>query len=292
MSAIPEIRHRIKVVEDTRKITRAMYLISSAKMQKAMKMHERNLVFFRRVREDMRFIIESNDCGLSSSYFQHRPGKRAVYLVISGDKGMCGAYNTDVLRLAEKTIREGNHEQVFLFTIGLTAYLHFQRLGMDPDVHYLHIAQSPSLPAAREVTVQLCDMYENDLFDEAYVVFTNMVNSRQFTPQVLRLLPILREDFAEIETMHPYAGALEYVPSDDAALHSLAVQHLIGLTYSACAQSYASEHCARMTAMDASTRNADEMLGRLRLEYNRARQAAITQELTEIISGASSVRQA
>ena len=74
MSAIPEIRHRIKVVEDTRKITRAMYLISSAKMQKAMKMHERNLVFFRRVREDMRFIIESNDCGLSSSYFQHRPG--------------------------------------------------------------------------------------------------------------------------------------------------------------------------------------------------------------------------
>ncbi len=289
MSSIPEIRHRIKAVEDTRKITRAMYLISSAKMQKAMKMHERNLPYFDRVGANMRYIIENTEAEDHSPFFERRPNHRAVYLVIAGDKGMCGAYNEDVLRLADQKIAAGNHEQVSVFTIGLMAYGHFAKLGMHPDIHYLHIAQNPNLQSAREIALSLCDMYTQDLFDEAYIVFTSMASTRILRPMTLRLLPILEEDFENVESLHEHTSGIEFFPSADAALGALVPQHIIGLIYSACAQAFASEQSARMTAMDASTRNADEMLEKLKLDHNRARQAAITQELNEITSGASSV---
>ncbi|MCL1965016.1 MAG: ATP synthase F1 subunit gamma [Firmicutes bacterium] len=289
MSSISEIRHRIKAVEDTRKITRAMFLIASAKMQKAMKMHERNLPYLRRISQDMRYIIENTGARAHSPYFAHRPLNRAVYLVIAGDKGMCGAYNEEVLRLADATIQADGRERVSVFTIGLMAYSHFARLGMAPDIHYLHVAQNPNLQSSREITLELCDMYNRNLFDDAYIIFTNMLASRTLRPEVIRLLPILEEDFADVEPLHGRALEMEYVPSEEAALAALVPQHLIGLVYSACAQAYASEQSARMMAMDASTRNADEMLLKLNTEHNRARQAAITQELTEIIAGANSV---
>lgn len=289
MSSIPEIRHRIKAVEDTRKITRAMYLISSAKMQKAMKMHDRNMPYFHRVREDMRFILENTDANVHNPYFEHRPGSRAVYLVIAGDKGMCGSYNEDVLRLADRTIEQNEHSQVSVLTIGSMAYAHFLRKGMDPDIHYLHLAQNPNLNACREIAGELCSMYGNDVFDEAYIVFTNMESTRLIRPEVIRLLPILEEDFQDVEPLHPRTSELEYIPTVQDALNALVPQHLIGMVYSACVQAFASEHSARMTAMDASTRNADEMLGKLKMEHNRARQSAITQELNEITSGANSV---
>lgn len=289
MSSIPEIRHRIAAVEDTRKITRAMFLISSAKMQKAMKMHERNMPYFRRVREDMRYIIENTQAETYNPYFAHRPGNRAVYLVVAGDKGMCGSYNEDVLRMADNKIAQERHSQVSVLTIGTMAYAHFARLGMDPDIHYLHLAQNPNLKACREIAQELCAMYEDDMFDEVHIVFTNMLSMRLIRPQTIRLLPILEEDFQDVKPLHERTADLEYIPSMQDALSALVPQHLIGLVYSACVQAYASEHSARMTAMDASTRNADEMLGKLRIEHNRARQAAITQELNEITSGANSV---
>jgi F-type H+-transporting ATPase subunit gamma len=289
MSSIPEIRHRIKAVEDTRKITRAMYLISSAKMQKAMRMWEKNRAYFDRIREQMRFIITNTDAEVQNPYFEHRSANRAVYLVIAGDKGMCGSYNEDLLRLADRTIQEGRHDQVSVFTVGLMAYGHFAKLKMDPDVHYLHIAQNPNLPSARGIGLELCQMYERDLFDEAHIVFTNMGKGRIIRPEAMRILPILPEDFQCGEGASDCLVELEYVPSEKAALNALVPQHVIGLVYSACVQAFASEQSARMTAMDASTRNADEMLAKLKMEHNRARQSAITQELNEITSGASSV---
>ncbi len=289
MSAIPELRHRLRVVSDTRKITRAMYLISSAKMQKALRMHERNREYFRRVRSDIRFIIENSHAQLEHPYFQPRTVKSVAYLVISGDKGMCGAYNEDVLRLARGTIEAAQHAQSFIFTIGQTAAAYFYRLGMQPDVQYLHMSQNPMLASAREITMELCDLYEQGQLDEVYVVYTHMHSTTSLEPTVMRLLPIVAEDFADAETLHEQTAELKYHPSEAEVLQKLVPQYLIGLAYTACVQAYASEHCARMTAMDSSTRNADEMLGRLRLDLNRARQSDITQELNEIIAGANSV---
>ena len=290
MSAMPEIRHRLRVVEDTRKITRAMYLISSAKMKRAMAMHDRNEVFFHRVRSDVLHIVDYTDAENESPFFTLREGGRAAYLIIAGDKGMCGAYNDDVLRLAERTIAQRAHKQVFLFTVGHMASAYFERKGMEPDVRYLHVSQNPQLYSARDITLEMCELYEAGQLDEVYVVYTHMESTTRIVPTVMRLLPIVREDYAHVEQLHPHPPDLIFHPSPEEVLARLVTQLLIGLTYTACVQAYASEHCARMTAMDASTRNADEMLGKLRLELNRARQAAITQELTEIIAGANSVR--
>ncbi len=289
MSAIPEIRHRLRVVEDTRKITRAMYLISSAKMQKALRMHERNKLYFQRVRSDIRFIIDNSHAQLEHPYFQAREAKNVAYLVIAGDKGMCGAYNDDVLKLAKKTVTATEHEQTSILTIGQTAAVFFHRLGMQPDVQYLHISQNPMLTSSREITMELCDLYEKKLLDEVYVIYTHMESTTSLKPSVLRLLPILAEDFEDVDILHEQTSELKYYPSEPEVLQRLVPQYLIGLTFTACVQAYASEQCARMTAMDASTRNADDMLGRLRLELNRARQSDITQELNEIVAGASSV---
>lgn len=289
MSAIPEIRHRLRVVEDTRKITRAMYLISSAKMQKALRMHERNRSYFQRVRSNIRFIIENSHAQLGHPYFQPREPKSVAYLVIAGDKGMCGAYNDDVLKLARRTIEQGAQEQTTILTIGQTAAVYFHRLGMQPDVQYLHISQNPMLASAREIMMELCNLYDRNLLDAVYVVYTHMYSTTALKPTVLQLLPIVAEDFSDVEILHKRTSELRYYPSEHEVLEKLVPQYLIGLVYTACVQAYASEHCARMTAMDASTRNADEMLGTLRLELNRARQSDITQELTEIIAGANSV---
>jgi F-type H+-transporting ATPase subunit gamma len=289
MSEIPEIRHHLRVVEDTRKITRAMYLISSAKMQKALRMHERNSLYFRRVRSDIRFILDNSRAGLEHPYLQPRVSRRVAFLVIAGDKGMCGAYNDDVLRLARNAIEQHAGAEISIFTIGETAAAFFERLDMQPDVQYLHMSQNPMLATSREITQELCDLYDRNLLDEIYVVYTHMHSTTHLQPTLLRLLPIVEADFADAEVLHGHTAELQYYPSETEVLQRLVPQYLIGLTYTACVQAYASEHCARMTAMNASTRNADDMLGRLRLHLNRARQSDITQELTEIIAGANSV---
>jgi len=237
------------------------------------------------VREDMRYILENTGGNVHHPYFRHRPGNRALYLVFAGDKGMCGSYNDDVLRLADERIAQAKHTQVFVLTIGSEACAYFTRLGMAPDVHYLHLAQNPDLHSCREIAQEVCGMYDHDLYDEAHIVFTNMLSARSIRPETIRLLPILAEDFDGVQPLHARTWELEYIPGVRAAINALVPQHLIGLVYSACVQSFASEHSARMSAMDSSTRNADEILGRLRIEHHRARQAAITQELSEITSG-------
>lgn len=284
MSSIAEIRHHIKVVRDTSKITRAMHLISSAKMKRAMRMHDQNQIYFTRVRSDIRFIMDNVEQTIRNPYYRQH-GKKTGYVVIAGDKGLCGGYNSEVLKLARRTIQDGVHEQRYLFTIGHMASEYFLRLGMNPDVNFLHVIQDPSLQNAREITSTLCKLFRDKELDEVYMIYTVLEKVGQLTPTVLRLLPVLREDFDGAPILHAPTSPLKFHPSAAEVLDAMVPHYLVGLVYSALVQSYASEHSARMSAMDAATRNADEMLGRLSLEFNHARQAIITQEISEIISG-------
>ncbi len=284
MSSIAEIRHHIKVVKDTSKITKAMYLISSAKMKKAMRLHDQNLIYFTRVRSDIRFIMDNIEHNIRNPYYRQH-GKKTGYVVIAGDKGLCGGYNSEVLKLARRTIQDGIHEQRCLFTIGHMASEYFLRLGMNPDVNYLHVIQDPSLQNARQITFNLCKLFRDKELDEVYIIYTVLEKVGQLKPTVLRLLPVLREDFDHAPILHAPTSPLKFHPSAPEVLDAMVPHYLVGLVYSALVQSYASEHSARMSAMDAATRNADEMLGRLSLEFNHARQAIITQEISEIISG-------
>lgn len=283
MSSVAEIRHHIKVVQDTSKITKAMYLISSAKMKKALRMNDQNLIYFRRVRSDIRFILDNTPV-IDNPYFRPH-GTRAAFLVIAGDKGLCGGYNSEVLKAALKVIEGESHKSVTVFTIGYTARDFFIQKGMHPDAHYTHIIQDPSLENARMVTQEMCTRFREKELDEVYVIYTRQQKMGVQHPNVIRLLPVLKEDFAEVETLHAPTGDLNFHPSASQVLDELIPHYLVGLVYSTLVQAYASEHYARMTAMDAATRNADEMLARLKLQMNHARQAMITQEITEIISG-------
>ncbi|NLG24539.1 MAG: ATP synthase F1 subunit gamma [Clostridiales bacterium] len=284
MSSIAEIRHHISAVRGTGKITRAMYLISSARMKKAMRMYEQNLHFFGPLRADLRFLLDNMEDEVRNPYFR-RHGRCAAYIVIAGDKGMCGGYNNDVLRLASRVIAEGGRVCGRLYTIGQEAEAYFVKRGMHPDESFLNVISNPDLRGARRITQQMCDLFRAKELDEVYLIYTQLEKIGQTRPVALRLLPVLRKDFGDAYQLHEAIGPLSFHPSADEVLDTLVPHYLVGLTYSALVQSYASEHSARMTAMDAATRNANDMLDRLGLELNHARQAAITQEIAEILSG-------
>ena len=284
MSSVAEIRHHIKVVEDTSKITRAMYLISSSKMKKAMRMHDQNLVFFNEARAAIRYIIEHTEEEITNPYYRSH-GPNTGYIVIAGDKGLCGGYNQEVLHLAEKVIAQTERENKSIIAIGHMVSDYFMHKGIAADMHYLHVIQNPTLQNARRITTDICSMFRSKQLDQVYIIYTVLEKMGTTRPAVMRLLPILKEDFEDAHAFRGGEGTLLFHPSAAEALDSVVPHYLVGQVYSALAQSYASEHSARMFAMDAATRNAEEMLDDLRLSFNHVRQTMITQEITEIISG-------
>ena len=284
MSSIAEIRHHIKVIDDTAKITRAMHLISSAKMKKAMRAHDQTMPYYSLVRSNMRFIIENAPDDFHSDFYRDN-GARAAYLVIAGDKGMCGGYNHDVLKLALREVEDTTHLNTRLITFGHMATDFFRRKGIRVDASYLTAVENPTLDGARELAAELCRRYKHDEFDEVFVIFTQLMKGGVTKPTLLHLLPITRQTVADVEPMHTPLSGLQFWPNAKGVLDSMAQHYVVGVIYSALVQSYASENRARMTAMESATRNADAMLKKLQLTLNHARQAAITQEINEIIGG-------
>jgi len=289
MNSVSEIRHHIKVIEDTSKITRAMHLIASAKMKRAMYLHDQNLAFFNQVRAGIRFVMDTASGPINNRFFRDH-GRKAAYLVIAADKGLCGGYNQQVLKMALDVIENSGHQNVKLFTVGHIATDFFIRHGLSPDVHYQHVIQKPTLRHARRITAEMIELFLSKEVDEVYVVYT-MLDRGALKPTVMRLLPLLPEDFADTEPIHAKVSGFDFIPSSAEVGEAMAHDYLMGLVYSALAQSYASENRARMTAMDNATRNASEMLEKLRLQLNHVRQDAITQEITEIMAGTAGEEQ-
>ena len=284
MSSIAEIKHHIKGIEDTAKITRAMHLISSGKMKKAMRAHDQTMQYYRLVRANMRFILDNVPNDFQSTFFREH-GKRSAFLIIAGDKGMCGGYNTEVLKLAYQKVNSTNHPSMQIMTFGHMATQFFRRRGVHVDASYLSTVQNPTLSTAREIAAQLCEQYCEKVFDEVFIIFTQMLKGGLTQPTALHVLPINRSAVVGIEPMHATLAGIAFEPNAAGALDSMAQHYVTGILYSALVQSFASENMARMTAMESATRNADEMLKKLKLQLNHARQTAITQEITEMIGG-------
>lgn len=284
MSSIAEIRHHIKTIDDTAKITRAMHLIASGKMKKAMRAHEQTMRYYSLVRSNMRFILDNSPEGFKSGFYRDF-GDRACYLVIAGDKGMCGGYNQDVLKLALRTVKESTHVNARLVTFGHMATNFMQRQGIRVDESYLTAVQNPTIDIARELGAKLCRRYRKMEFDEVFIIFTQLLKGGVTKPTIVRVLPITRQTVEDAEPMHAPTGGLDFAPSQAEALDAMAQHYVSGVLYSALVQSFASENRARMTAMESATRNADDMHRKLMLSLNHARQAAITQEINEIIGG-------
>ncbi|HEY8390709.1 MAG TPA: ATP synthase F1 subunit gamma [Clostridia bacterium] len=286
MKNLTDIKHRIKSIAETRKITKAMETISIAKMRKALSIFESNMVFYNRIRTVMTDIIRHTK-DVDNIYLKPRKGDRSIFIVIASDKGLAGGYNNNVLVEAWKKIE--NIKDKHIFTVGQVAREFFQKRNIMVDIEFTHLTQDPTFFDAVNIVESVIDLYKKNLTDKVYIVYTEMINSTSMRPNILKLLPLseqeVTKDIKEDEDKDEYYfKELYYDPSPEEVLHELVPQYLAGIVYGALVQSVASEHSSRMMAMSNATRNASEILEQLNLDYNRARQESITNEISEIVS--------
>lgn len=279
MQNINEIRHHIRAVQQTRKLTNAMHLVSSARMRRIMPAVEHNRLYQSHLESTMNDILESSET-YDLPYLRDRGDVRKTYIVIAGDKGMVGSYNNDVLKFAQPYIEDGDHSS--LITLGMMASRFFSRLGHQPDIEIYGASQDPSLENTRHITQDIFRLYDSRDIDQVYIIYTEFVNTAKWYPCVRRLLPLDVTRFNDIQKKE----AMIYHPSPEQVFRRLTPQYILSSIYDALMKSYASELCARMSSMQESTRNADGLIKKLTIRYNMARQAAITQEITEIMGSA------
>ena len=280
MSDTAEIKHCIKSISDTRQITKAMELISVAKMRKAMEKQAVNAAYFNSVRSTIKDIMR-HSTDIHHKYLEHRPNDRTAYIVIAGDKGLAGAFNNNVLNMAWEHMQ--TRPVHYVVTIGQMARAFFEHKHQPVDLEFTHAVTNPTLHDARGIMRDILDLYDKNLMDEVVVVFTRMYSTTVQKPELVRLLPIVETDIPGEETSS-FTGDILYDPSPREVLNVLVPQYLVGMIYSVLIHSFASEHAARMLAMSNANKNADAMLESLNLEYNRSRQDAITTELLDLAS--------
>ncbi len=289
MGGIKEIRTRIKSVESTLKITNAMYLISSAGLRKARKQLTDVTPYFRKVVTTIADILHHSPT-IRHPYFDQREeipleDRKVAFVVITGDKGLAGAYNHNVIKLVEQELPELNNAKLFL--IGQMGRAWFSHKTSAVQEGFLFSAQNPTLGRAREISTLLLDLFLKEEIDEVRLVYTKMISPLHLEPTSLKLLPLDREIFPwQPREEEDYPRKVSYLPSEEDVMDHLVPSYFTGVIFGALVESFCSEQSARMMAMDNSTKNAKEMLKNLSLSYNRARQAAITQEINEIVGGA------
>lgn len=288
MANTKEIQNRIKSIKDTMKITNAMYMISSSKMRKAKQDLINTEPYFYTIQVALARVLRHMP-EMHHLYFDSRDEipedkKKRGYLVITADKGMAGAYNHNVIKLAEQKLSEHEHNE--LYVVGQVGRHYFMRKNTPVDIHFQYTAQNPSMHRARVIADKMLENYENGKIDEVYIIYTNMENSVTVNAELIQLLPFKRKnfDFSQADVFHE---EIVMSPSPRAVLDRIIPNYITGFIYGALVESFCSEQNSRMLAMDTATRNAKEMLNELSIKYNRARQAAITQEITEVVGGAA-----
>ena len=295
MASITEIRSRMRSVEQTLKITNAMYLISSAKVKKARKQLSEVEPYFDRLAKTILDIFRHSP-DLQHRYIEgHEKPKeerKTGFVVLTGDKGLAGAYNHNVLKLAESYLARKKDPTLFL--IGQMGRHYFEKKNISIDGEFMYTAQDPTLERAREIVDTLVGLFEQGALDDIYLVFTHTYSAMRMEPEIIKLLPLDRAMLSArrgLSEADQYRDVVRYEPSKEAVLDVLVPGVLKGYMFAALVESFCSEQNARMTAMDTASDSAKEMLSSLSLEFNRARQGAITQEITEIAGGAAALTQ-
>lgn len=295
MPSTKEIKNRIKSVGDTQKITNAMYLISSTKMRRARKEAEKTKPYFMLLRKEIRRMFAvSGD--ITSRYYDSgvdetvRGGRNGI-LVVTGDKGLAGSYNQMVIREALSLMDKSDEYKLYI--VGDYGWRYFRTSEANVCEGFEHSMNQPSLAMARDITRELLDEFDDGVYDRLYVCYTEYTGGLSAGNAMYdRLIPFDRDDFVPegAENAADASYVFEYEPDVKTVLERIMQSYLVGYVYSALVNSYSSEQSARMMAMDAANDNASELLDELKLEYNHVRQNAITQEITEISSGARSLR--
>lgn len=278
--SMKEIRHRIKSVESTRQITKAMELVASSKLRKARERVESSRPMFELIYSTMSELITRNS-GIQSVYTESKPIKHSGFIVIAGDRGLAGGYNSNLLKYAGQLMQGKN---VKLIPIGRKVEEYFSRRDVTIIKHPYRMVEDLGVSEAFKLGEMIAELFAKGEFDELYLVYTNFVSVLNQNPAHIAALPLTVSN--EKKNQH---SVVLYEPSPESVLSKIVPQYLGGLIYGAVSESFVSEQGARRTAMEAANKNADEMIESLNLKYNRARQTAITQEITEIVAGAQAL---
>jgi F-type H+-transporting ATPase subunit gamma len=284
----------MKAVGQTLQVTGAMNLISTSKLRKGRQLLIDTEPFFSRVQKTMCDILAG--AGNVQSQFLGDalpPGqkKRSAILVITSDKGLAGGYNAAVFREVNRLCDE--LPQPVLILVGAVGYRYFFHSPHLILENFSFRSRLPEMDDAREIAEYIISQYTWGMFEEVYIVYTHMYNAVKLLPTVKQLLPLdeekLQEEIAGFGWEKRVSLQFEYLPSEEAVFDALVPMYIKGVIYGCLVEAYTSEQSARMTAMDEACKNAREMLDSIRLRYNRIRQAEITQEMTEIISGSAAL---
>lgn len=272
-----EIKTRIRSMESTKQITKAMEMVAASKLRRAQALVANSRPYFEILYSTIQDILASNR-EFSSPYLKERSGNRVLYIVIAGDRGLAGGYNSNILKMVHADMQD---KEATVLPIGKKAVDFFKSKGFSPLTESYAEAAEVSIGDCFSISKQLSKAFLAGQYDEIHVAYTNFVSVLSQSPGLLKLLPLRREELTEA---HKRSIVL-YEQDSEEVFASIIPEYLGGILYGALCESRASEQAARRAAMDSATQNADDMIADLSLKYNRARQAAITQEITEIVAG-------
>lgn len=274
-----EIKNRIRSMESTKQITKAMEMVAASKLRRAQAQISNSRPYFQIFYSTIQDILRANR-DFQSPYLKERPVNKRLYIVIAGDRGLAGGYNSNILKMAYEEMMQG---EAVVLPIGKKAVDFFRSRKVPALTEQYAEAADVDIGDCFSISKQLSRAYLSGEFDEIRVAYTTFVSVLSQEPTTMRLLPLSRPENSSEESVS--RNRMIYEQDSEAVFASIVPEYLGGILYGALCESRASEQAARRSAMDSATQNAEDMIADLSLKFNRARQAAITQEITEIVAG-------
>jgi len=281
VAGVRDIRRRIRSVANMQQITRAMKMVAAAKLRKAQEKVIASRPYSKQIQDVLARLVQTQTSG-SNPLLEKRPVKTTGYVLVTSDRGLCGGFNANLIRTTKGLLDEVRETEVGLVAVGRRGNDYFNRRNNNILANFTGLGDSPNYGQASEIATEIIKLYSTGELDEVYLVYSKFVSVLTQEPTVMKLLPI--EPSTE-----KAAGQYIFEPSPEQMLERLLPDYIKSQIFSALLESKASEMGAKMTAMDSATENAKEMIGKLTLIMNRARQAAITKEISEIVGGAAAL---
>lgn len=287
MAGSKEIRTKIKSVENTRKITRAMEMVAAAKMRKAQERMRAARPYAEKIRNVAAHLSRANPEYKHAFLIKRETIRNVGVIVVTSDKGLCGGLNTNVLRLAVSSMKswEDAGKGILVCPIGNKGFSFMNRIGANVKSHMTGLGDTPHIEKLIGVVKIMLDAYVAGEIDAIHMSYNHFINTMKQEPRMEQLLPLSGEHLGTA------SGSWDYIYEPDAkpVIDELLVRYIESLVYQSVVENIASEQSSRMVAMKAASDNAKSVIGELKLVYNKARQAAITKEISEIVSGAAAV---
>ena len=284
MASMRDIKRRKSSVQSTQQITKAMKLVSTVKLQRAKGRAEKSKTYFSCMYDTVASMLSKAGTVNHPFLMAGESTKKAV-IVITANRGLAGGYNSNIVKLIKNS--DFKKEDLLLYTIGTKGRDALARLGYTIAADYSEVIDEPMYSDAMEISKKLLEEFAAGRIGEIYVAYTGFKNTVTHVPTLLKLLPVKVED--DRPQSEDHQAVMEFEPECGEAIDLIIPKYITSLIYGALIEAVASENGARMQAMDSATSNADDMISKLSLLYNRARQSSITQELTEIIAGAEAI---